>query len=388
MDSIFQNLLLNQTKQPNLDLNYGTSPRTQYFQQAAAKQLQDYAPALSTLSEYNDNNLNQLNNLLNLNLNDNFLSKSEEIFGRAKQLDDEFRQRDFNDRLKMLNIQRNYAKQDREAARKEQEAEDLARRKAAVDRILYQKQKEQQNNLPFLGRNFAGVNPNQKRLDDLVEQYSNMSDLSSIADNLDYTDKYNLDLQLEKALDQNDYAANQILKDIRKLASDTTTQDFYRNVGGDSYFTGQKQSQPIKTYTGNKSAQNVLSAMENNPLQNYYLAQNYQNGNIFNADRITPQQTENLKSVANFMDTGGYMFLDGSYNDLPETVVDSLSSAGINVNNYEPIVTMDGDLKLVDKNTNIIYDPIIDDTGLHMEAVSSPEDVGLFDTMFGYLVGK
>lgn len=388
MDSIFQNLLLNQTKQPNLDLNYGTSPRTQYFQQAAAKQLQDYAPALSTLSEYNDNNLNQLNNLLNLNLNDNFLSKSEEVFGRAKQLDDEFRQRDFNDRLKMLNIQRNYAKQDREAARKEQEAEDLARRKAAVDRILYQKQKEQQNNLPFLGRNFAGVNPNQKRLDDLVEQYNNMSDLSGIADNLDYTDKYNLDLQLEKALDQNDYAANQILKDIRKLASDTTTQDFYRNVGGDSYFTGQKQTQPIKTYTGNKSAQNVLSAMENNPLQNYYLAQNYQNGNIFNSDRITPQQTENLKSVANFMDTGGYMFLEGSYNDLPETVVEGLSSAGINVNNYEPIVTMDGDLKLVDKNTNIIYDPVIDDTGLHMEAVSSPEDVGLFDTMFGYLVGK
>lgn len=388
MDSIFQNLLINQTKQPNLDLNYGTSPRTQYFQQAAAKQLQDYAPALSTLSEYNDNNLNQMNNLLNLNLNDNFLSKSEEIFGRAKQLDDEFRQRDFNDRLKMLNIQRNYAKQDREAARKEQEAEDLARRKAAVDRILYRKQKEQQDNLPFLGRNFAGVNPNQKRIDDLVEQYSNMSDLSNIANDLDYTDKYNLDLQLEKALDQNDYAANQILKDIRKLASDTTTQDFYRNVGGESYFTGQKQSQPIKTYTGNKSAQNVLSAMENNPLQNYYLSQNYQNGNIFNSDRITPQQTENLKSVANFMDTGGYMFLDGSYNDLPETVVDSLSSAGINVNNYEPIVTMDGDLKLVDKNTNIIYDPIIDDTGLHMEAVSSPEDIGLFDTMFGYLVGK
>lgn len=388
MDSIFQNLLLNQTKQPNLDLNYGTSPRTQYFQQAAAKQLQDYAPALSTLSEYNDNNLNQLNNLLNLNLNDNFLSKSEEIFGRAKQLDDEFRQRDFNDRLKMLNIQRSYAKQDREAARKEQKAEDLARRKAAVDRILYQKQKEQQNNLPFLGRNFAGVNPNQKRIDELTEQYSNMSDLSGIADNLDYTDKYNLDLQLEKALDQNDYAANQILKDIRKLASDTTTQDYYRNVGGESYFTGQKQSQPIKTYSGNRSAQNVLSAMQNNPLQNYYLSQNYQNGNIFNSDRITPQQTENLKSVANFMDTGGYMFLDGSYNDLPETVVDSLSSVGINVNNYEPIVTMDGDLKLVDKNTNIIYDPIIDDTGLHMEAVSSPEDIGLFDTMFGYLVGK
>ena len=388
MDSIFQNLLLNQTKQPNLDLNYGTSPRTQYFQQAAAKQLQDYAPALSTLSEYNDNNLNQLNNLLNLNLNDNFLSKSEEIFGKAKQLDDEFRQRDFNDKLKMLNIQRSYAKQDREAARKEQEAEDLARRKAAVDRILYQKQKEQQNNLPFLGRNFAGVNPNQQRLDDLVEQYSNMSDLSGIADNLDYTDKYNLDLQLEKALDQNDYAANQILKDIRKLVSDTTTQDFYRNVGGDSYFTGQKQTQPIQTYTGNKSAQNVLSAMENNPLQNYYLTQNFRDGNIFNSDRITPQQTENLKSVANFMDTGGYMFLDGSYSDLPETVVDSLSSAGINVNNYEPIVTMDGDLKLVDKNTNIIYDPTIDDTGLHMEAVSSPEDIGLFDTMFGYLVGK
>lgn len=388
MDSIFQSLLLNQTKQPNLDLNYGTSPRTQYFQQAAAKQLQDYAPALSTLSEYNDNNLNQLNNLLNLNLNDNFLSKSEEIFGRAKQLDDEFRQRDFNDRLKMLNIQRNYAKQDREAARKEQEAEDLARRKAAVDRILYQKQKEQQDNLPFLGRNFAGVNPNQKRIDELTEQYNNMSDLSGIADNLDYSDKYNLDLQLEKALDQNDYAANQILKDIRKLANDTTTQDYYRNVGGESYFTGQKQSQPIKTYTGNRSAQNVLSAMQNNPLQNYYLSQNYQNGNIFNSDRITPQQTENLKSVANFMDTGGYMFLDGSYNDLPETVVDSLSSAGINVNNYEPIVTMDGDLKLVDKNTNIIYDPIIDDTGLHMEAVSSPENIGLFDTMFGYLVGK
>lgn len=388
MDSIFQSLLLNQTKQPNLDLNYGTSPRTQYFQQAAAKQLQDYAPALSTLSEYNDNNLNQLNNLLNLNLNDNFLSKSEEVFGRAKQLDDEFRQRDFNDKLKMLNIQRSYAKQDREAARKEQEAEELARRKAAVDRILYQKQKEQQNNLPFLGRNFAGVNPNQKRIDELTEQYSNMSDLSGIADNLDYTDKYNLDLQLEKALDQNDYVANQILKDIRKLASDTTTQDFYRNVGGESYFTGQKQTQPIQTYTGNKSAQNVLSAMQNNPLQNYYLSQNYQNGNIFNSDRITPQQTENLKSVANFMDTGGYMFLDGSYNDLPETVVDSLSSAGINVNNYEPIVTMDGDLKLVDKNTNIIYDPIIDDTGLHMEAVNSPEDIGLFDTMFGYLVGK
>lgn len=388
MDSIFQNLLLNQTKQPNLDLNYGTSPRTQYFQQAAAEQLQDYAPALSTLSEYNDNNLNQLNNLLNLNLNDNFLSKSEEVFGRAKQLDDEFRQRDFNDKLKMLNIQRSYVKQDREAARKEQEAEELARRKAAVDRILYQKQKEQQDNLPFLGRNFAGVNPNQKRLDDLVEQYSNMSDLSGIADNLDYTDKYNLDLQLEKALDQNDYAANQILKDIRKLASDTTTQDFYRNVGGDSYFTGQKQTQPIKIYSGNKSAQNVLSAMENNPLQNYYLTQNFRNGSLFSSDRITPQQTENLKSVANFMDTGGYMFLDGSYGDLPETVVDSLSSAGVNVNNYEPIVTMDGDLKLVDKNTNIIYDPIIDDTGLHMEAVNSPEDIGLFDTMFGYLVGK
>ena len=388
MDSIFQNLLLNQTKQPNLDLNYGTSPRTQYFQQAAAKQLQDYAPALSTLSEYNDNNLNQLNNLLNLNLNDNFLSKSEEIFGRAKQLDDEFRQRDFNDRLKMLNIQRNYAKQDREAARKEQEAEDLARRKAAVDRILYQKQKEQQDNLPFLGRNFAGVNPNQKRIDDLVEQYNNMSDLSGIANDLDYNDKYNLDLQLEKALDQNDYAANQILKDIRKLASDTTTQDFYRNVGGNSYFTGQEQTQPIKTYTGNKSAQNVLAAMENNPLQNYYLAKNFKNGDIFDTGRMSPQQTENLKSVANFMDTGGYMFLDGSYNDLPETVVDSLSSAGINVNNYEPIVTMDGDLKLVDKNTNIIYDPIIDDTGLHMEAVSSPENIGLFDTLFGYLVGK
>lgn len=388
MDSIFQNLLINQTKQPNLDLNYSTSPRTQYFQQAAARQLQDYAPALSTLSEYNDNNLNQLNNLLNLNLNDNFLSKNEEIFGRAKQLDDEFRQRDFNDKLKMLNIQRNYAKQDREAARKEQEEEDLARRRAAVDRILYQKQKEQQNNLPFLGRNFAGVNPNQRRIDELTEQYNNMFDLSDIANNLDYTDKYNLDLQLEKALDQNDYAANQILKDIRKLASDTTTQDFYRNVGGESYFTGQKQPQPIKTYSGNKSAQNVLAAMENNPLQNYYLTQNFRNGGIFSSDRITPQQTENLKSVANFMDTGGYMFLDGSYNDLPETVVDSLSSVGININNYEPIVTMDGDLKLVDKNTNIIYDPIINDTGLHMEAVNSPEDIGLFDTMFGYLVGK
>lgn len=389
MDSIFQNLLINQTKQPNLDLNYGTSPRTQYFQQAAANQLQDYAPALSTLSEYNDNNLNHLNNLLKMNLSDNFQLQNEQAFNKARQLDDEFRQRDFNDRLKMLNIQRNYAKQDRDAARKEQEEEDLARRRAAVDRILYQKQKEQQNNLPFLGRNFAGVNPNQHRIDELTDQYNNLSDLSNITNDLDYTDKYNLDLQLEKALDQNDSTANQILKNIRTLASDTTTQDFYRKHGGDSYYTGQKLSQPIQIYNdNNRTTQNVLAAMENNPLQDYYLAKNFRDGDIFNTGKISPQQKENLKSVADFMDNGGYMFLDNGYNDLPEEVADSLSSVGININNYVPIVTMDGDIKLVDKETNMIYDPIVDDLGFHLETVSSPNKLGMFDALFNYFVGK
>ena len=133
MDSIFQNLLINQTKQPNLDLNYGTSPRTQYFQQAAANQLQDYAPALSILSEYNDNNLNHLNNLLKMNLSDNFQLQNEQAFNKARQLDDEFRQRDFNDKIKLINIQRNYNKQDREAVRKEQEDEEYIQSLIEVD---------------------------------------------------------------------------------------------------------------------------------------------------------------------------------------------------------------------------------------------------------------
>lgn len=388
MDSIFQNLLLSQTKQPDLDLEYNTSPRTQYFQQAAAKQLQDYAPALSTLSEYNDNNLNQLNNLLKLNLNDNFLAQSQQVLGKAKDLDDELKQKAFNDALKLANIKRNWAKQDAKDARKLQEDDDMARRRAAVERILYQKSKEQQNNLPYLGRNFAGVNPNQSRVDDLVDQYTDATDLSNIGDNLDYTDKYNLDIQLEKALDENDANKQNLLNEIKTLANDRTTPNYYRNVGGESYFTGQNLPQPIKLNRENESAQNVLAAMNSNPLQNYYLDKNFRSGNLFNTTTFSPQQKENLKSVADFMDEGGYNFLNNGYDDLPSSVSEGLTSMGVNINNFVPIVTVDGDLKLIDKETNTIYDPVIDDDGFHMEVLSEPNKLGMFDTMFNYLVGK
>lgn len=388
MDSIYQNLLINQTKQPNLDLNYGTSPRTQYYQQAAAKQLQDYAPALSVMSEYNDNNLNHLNNLLKMNLNDNFLIQNEQLLGKTRKLDDELKQRDFNNSLKLANIKRNWAKQDLKNARKRQEDDDLARRKAAVERILYEKSKEQTNNMPYVGRNFAGVQPNQKRINELSNQYMNTLDLSQIGNDLDYSDKYNLDIQLEKALNNNDITQQSLLKELNDIMSDTSAQDFYRKTGGDSYYTGQKITQPLQAAKTDKSVQNVLSSMDNNPLQNYYLSKNFQEGNLFNNDRMSPQQVENLKSVANYMDTNGYMFLNNGYNDLPEAVINNLSSFGLDVNNFEPIVTIEGDLKLVDKNTNIIYEPVIDDNGFHLETVNTPENLGMFSTMFNYLVGK
>lgn len=388
MDSIFQNLLLSQTKQPNLDLEYNTSPRTQYFQQFAAKQLQDYAPALSTLSEYNDNNLNQLNNLLKLNLNDNFLAQSQQVLGKAKDLDNEFKQKAFNDALKLANIKRNWAKQDADEARKLQEENDVARRRAAVDRILYQKSKEQQNSLPYIGRNFAGVNPNQSRINDLMDQYTNTTDLSNISDNLDYTDKYNLDIQLQKALDENDLNNQNILNEIKTLANDRTARDFYRNVGGESYYTGQNLTQPIQLNKGNKSAQNVLAAMDSNPLQEYYLNKNFRSGNLFNTTTFSPQQKENLKSVADFMDEGDYNFLNNGYDDLPSSVAEGLTSMGININDFVPIVTVDGDLKLIDKETNTIYDIVNDNNGYHLEVLSEPNKLGVFDTMFNYLVGK
>lgn len=388
MDSIFQNLLLSQTKQPNLDLEYNTSPRTQYFQQSAANQLQDYAPALSTLSEYNDNNLNQLNNLLKLNLNDNFLAQSEQVLGKAKDLDNEFKQKAFNDALKLANIKRNWAKQDADEARRLQEEDEIARRKAAVERILYQKSKEQQNNLPYIGRNFAGVNPNQTRIDDLVNQYNDTTNLSNIGDNLDYTDKYNLDIQLEKALDKNDLNNQSLLNEIKSLVNDRTVPDYYRKVGGESYFTGQNLTQPIKINKGNESTQNVLAAMDNNPLQEYYLNKNFRSGNLFNTTTFSPQQKENLRSVADFMDEGGYNFLNNGYDDLPSAVSEGLTSMGININDFVPIVTVDGDLKLIDKETNTIYDPVIDNSGIHLEVLSEPNKLGMFDTMINYLIGK
>lgn len=387
MDSIYQNLLINQTKQPNLNLNYGMSPRTQYYQQASAKQLQDYAPALSVMSEYNDNNLNHLNNLLKMNLNDKFLAQNEQLLSKTRALDDELRQRDFNDSLKLANIKRNWAKQDLENARKQQEADDLERRKAAVDRYLYEKSKEQTNNMPYIGRNFAGVQPNQKRINELTDEYNSLSNLFDISNNLDYSDKYNLDIQLEKALDENNANKQSVINELNSIMNDTSAQDFYRKTGGESYYTGQKipQYEPAKT---DKSVQNVLASMENNPLQEHYLKKNFQSGNLFNNDRMSPQQVENLKSVANFMDANGYMFLNNSYGDLPETVANNLSSLGLDVNNFEPIVTMEGDLKLVDKDTNIIYEPVVDDNGLHLETVSTPENLDMFGTMFNYLVGK
>ncbi len=388
MDSIYQNLLLSQTKQPDLDLEYNTSPRTQYFQQAAAKQLQDYAPALSTLSEYNDNNLNQLNNLLKLNLNDNFLAQSEQILGKAKGLDDEFRQKAFNDALKLANIKRSWAKQDAKEARQQQEDDDLARRKAAAERYLYYKSKEQEDNLPYVGRNFAGVNPNQSRIDNLMDQYTDATDLSSIGDNLDYTDKYNLDIQLAKALDENDTNKQNLLNEIRTLVNDRTTPDYYRKVGGESYFTGQNLKQPIKLNRENESAQNVLAAMDSNPLQDYYLNKNFRSGNLFNTTTFSPQQKENLKSVADFMDEGGYNFLNNGYNDLPSSVSELLVSMGVPVNNFVPIATVDGDIKFVDKETNAIYDIVNDNNGFHLEVLNEPNKLGMIDTMINYLIGK
>lgn len=386
MDSIYQNLLINQTKQPNLNLNYGMSPRTQYYQQASAKQLQDYAPALSVMSEYNDNNLNQLNNLLHLNLNDKFLSQNEQLLSKTRALDDELRQRDFNDSLKLANIRRNWAKQDLENARKQQEADDLERRKAAVDRYLYELSKEQSNDMPYIGRNFAGVQPNQKRINELTNEYNSLSNLFDISNNLDYSDKYNLDIQLEKALNENNANKQSVINELNSIMNDTSAQDFYRKTGGESYYTGQKipQYEPAKI---DKSVQNVLASMENNPLQEYYLKKNFQSGNLFNSGRISPQQTENLKSVANFMDAGKYMFLNNGFDDLPSSVSEGLTSMGININDFVPIITMNGDLKLINKDTNIIYD-LVDNNGLDLQIVNKPDELSFLKSMFNYIVGK